>query len=330
MRKISIGTCVNQKTYFPYCFLCDNKDEYLLFDSHMSNISEWGNPIEFQYIERKEVPAYSSFFSMWKIDDEEESYIFHVNLPIDYIKERLNEVYCNQFLFDGFVIGIAEKGMIVIWIYGEKKSIILTCDKGTIASELYNYYIKNLSEDNLIEINILQPSIKSISSKQMQQYCYRYNSLFEHWDENQQIWYSLDDIIDNLPELDYIEQSLYDGTHDKMHDGGLMNYHQAGKPKKLSVSWHVNKSEYTAYFWFEDEAIRYVFDRFYGAHPDTKTDFIIRIDSDKNKYELALYRYGLKEPQVIIETAYQLLVFKNKFEYYRSNNYNQPHGAWIW
>ena len=109
-----------------------------------------------------------------------------------------------------------------------------------------------------------------------------------------------------------------------------MNYHQAGKPKKLSLKWQIKKSEYTAYFWFEDEVIQAIFDRFYGAHPETKTDFMIRIDSDKNKYELALYRYGLKEPQVISESAYQLLVFKNKFEYYRSENYDQPKGAWIW
>lgn len=53
-------------------------------------------------------------------------------------------------------------------------------------------------------------------------------------------------------------------------------------------------------------------------------------DSESNKYELALYRYELKEPQVISESAYQLLVLKDKFEYYRSENYNQPKGAWIW
>ena len=63
---------------------------------------------------------------------------------------------------------------------------------------------------------------------------------------------------------------------------------------------------------------------------DTKTDFIIRIDSEKRKYELALFRQGLKEPQIIPEDAYQLLVFKNKFEDYRSDNYNQERGAWIW
>ena len=73
-----------------------------------------------------------------------------------------------------------------------------------------------------------------------------------------------------------------------------------------------------------------LFRRFYGAHPETKADFIIRIDPENKKYELALYRQGLKEPVVIPESAYQMIVFKNKFEDYRSANYNQPRGAWIW
>lgn len=73
-----------------------------------------------------------------------------------------------------------------------------------------------------------------------------------------------------------------------------------------------------------------IFHHFYGAHPETKTDFIIRIDAENKKYELALYRQGLKEPVVIPESAYQLIVFKNKFEDYRSENYDQPRGAWIW
>lgn len=161
------------------------------------------------------------------------------------------------------------------------------------------------------------------------QFSYRYFPLFVHWDKGHKEWenYNDDEII---PELDFIEEVLFDGTHDKLHDGGLLNYHQAGKPKKLALKWHIKKSEYSAYFWFEDEEIRETFDRFYGAHPDTETDFIIRIDSENNKYELALYRDGLNEPQKISESVYQLLVFKNKFECYRSENYNQERGAWIW
>ena len=130
--------------------------------------------------------------------------------------------------------------------------------------------------------------------------------------------------------MDYIEEALFDGTHDKLHDGGLLHYHEAGKPKKLAMKWHIKKSEYTAYFWFEDEAIRTIFDKFYGLHPDTKTDFIIHIDPEKKKYELSLFRYGLPEPRIIPEDAYQLIVFKNKFEHFRSDNFDQPRGAWIW
>ena len=172
------------------------------------------------------------------------------------------------------------------------------------------------------------PSI-DLFDNYMKQFSYRYLVFFEKWKKDEEKWEKYAE-NDNVPVFDFIEESLYDGTHDKLHDGGLMKYHQAGKPKKLRVEWHIGKSEYSAYFWFEDERIREVFDRFYGAHPDTKTDFIIRIDAEKRKYELALYRYGLKEPQVIPEDVYQLLVFKNKFEDYRSDNYNQERGAWIW
>ncbi len=211
-----------------------------------------------------------------------------------------------------------------------------------------DFYINNdpRVKENL-EKNGLPP--QHLFDKYMQQFTYRYLVLFEYWDKDKKQWCSdcnssrtehESSQTDNesqqakqkgpVPELDYIEEALFDGTHDKLHDGGLMNYHEAGKPKKLAVKWHIKKSEYTAYFWFEDEEIRNVFDRFYGAHPETKTDFMIRIDSEKKKFELALYRYGLKEPQVISESAYQLIVFKNKFEYFRSENYDQPRGAWIW
>lgn len=101
-------------------------------------------------------------------------------------------------------------------------------------------------------------------------------------------------------------------------------------PQRMLINWHIQKTDWTACFWFDRLSMYSFFTRIYGAHPETKTDFMVRIDSDNKKFELALYRYGLKEPQVINESAYQLIVFKNKFEYFRSENYNQPRGAWVW
>lgn len=237
------------------------------------------------------------------------------------------------------VIGMAPYGLVAIWVETYKKSHLISvfsAKETTVLMNLFrpsspnitlkeicNRYLENhLDVKENISRNVF-PSHKKFV-EYMQQYAYRYLFLYSTGNDEK------NSKKEQKPELEYIEEILFDGTYDKLHDGGLMNYHQAGKPKKLAVKWHIKKSEYTAYFWFEDEEIRATFNRFYGAHPETKTDFMIRIDSEKNKYELALYRYGLKEPQVISESAYQLLVFKNKFEYYRSGNYNQPKGAWIW
>lgn len=101
-------------------------------------------------------------------------------------------------------------------------------------------------------------------------------------------------------------------------------------PKRLSIRLKCDKKEYNCYIWFDGDKISSIFEHFYGAHLDTKTDFIIRIDAENKKYELSLYRQGLKEPRIIPEEAYQLIVFKNKFEDYRSDNYNQKSGAWVW
>jgi len=259
-----------------------------------------------------------------------------------------------KFPYSHIIVGMAPYGNVALWFYGQKKSLLLawlyaidieldikefnpSCDANTI-NEYCNIYLKETPyvRENL-EKNGLPP--RDLFDNYMKQFVYRYQVVYEKWDKSKELWkkYEEDEVA---PEFDYIEEALYDGTHDKLRDGGLMKYHEAGKPKKLAVEWYMGGNsdagkkrplqEYTAYFWFEDERIRELFDKFYGAHPNTKTDFIIRIDAERNKYQVAMFRYGLKEPMVLATDVYQLIVFRNKFECYRSDNYNQPRGAWIW
>lgn len=276
-----------------------------------------------------------------------ESKFYGFSLPINAIEirklfEEMSQLTEENHLFK-LIVGMAPYGNIALWVGNKDKQILigwLKSDEISVSMEDFlpqkseltvedycRLYFKNdMPVHNNLRLNKMPDS--QLFNKYMQQFTYRYLPLFEQWDEHKKEWIRHEN--ESTIKFDYVEERLFDGTHDKLHDGMLMNYHDAGKPKKLVVSWYIGKSEFMAYFWFEDEEICKVFDRFYGAHPETKTDFMIRIDAEQNKYELALYRYGLKEPQVISESAYQLLVFKNKFEYYRSENYNQPRGAWIW
>lgn len=128
----------------------------------------------------------------------------------------------------------------------------------------------------------------------------------------------------------YVGEQLSDGTYDKLGDGGLLRYHEAAKPRRLAVRWRVGKAGYAAYFRFDGDRLQELFDRFYGAHPDTRADFIVRIDAERGGHGLSLYRYGLQQPMAVPAEAYELIVFKNRLEHYRSANYSQGRGAWIW
>lgn len=307
---------------------------------------EWGEVLSNMLLIRDEYPIPTLLSLIYLSIVEQKFYGIEAELPEEKIEEQWKRVdeRSKEAMFSHIVVGMAPYGGIAVWVRGFNKSVVMEWMKGEeidvdMADFLPNNPTRKLKEycDTYINIDLcVKENLKrnglpprDLFDNYMKQFLYRYISIFEKWNGEKGKWMKNEE-GELEPVFDYIEESLFDGTHDKLHDGGLMKYHQAGKPKKLRVQWHIGKSEYSAYFWFEDERIREVFDKFYGAHPDTKTDFIIRIDAEKRKYELALYRYGLKEPQVMPEDVYQLIVFKNKFEDYRSDNYNQERGAWIW
>lgn len=314
-----------------------SKDDVLEIPKCYPFSGEWGVPLSKHLMDKEYYPIPHFLDIVYLSIIEGKFYSIETNLLGDKIMALWNSskrIIKNKYI----IVGMAPYGGVAVWGYEEKKSLIICWKQGkdvfvdmkdftplTPNISLADYCASYLKHNKQKEV--LPP--RNLFDNYMKQFSYRYLVLFEKWKKDEEKWEKYTE-NENVPVFDFIEESLYDGTHDKLHDGGLMKYHQAGKPKKLRVEWHIGKSEYSAYFWFEDERIREVFDRFYGAHPDTKTDFIIRIDAEKRKYELALYRYGLKEPQVIPEDVYQLLVFKNKFEDYRSDNYNQERGAWIW
>lgn len=257
----------------------------------------------------------------------------------------------DDYLYENIVIELGPKGLISI----------LNCDKNNAVLKIHDTSINLDSESEKLEqyilneyraffvnnnLNLLREKYISIFElagydfseiiqrvdvfyKRFRQYNYRYTLLFDTWNLDLNCWQNnnQDNTESNIEELNDV---LFDGGY-CMELSNNMLFNIKGKPFMIKIKWNDNNNnDYYAFYWMCVYNITEIFERFYGAHPDTKTDFIIRIDAENKKYELALYRQGLKEPQIIPEDAYQLLVFKNKFEDYRSDNYNQERGAWIW
>ena len=326
-----------------YSALFYEQDEALSLPKCYPYRGEWGEILSTEILSRENYPMPIKLDIAWLSIVEQQFYQLETDLPAEQLQSVWSQA--SPETFSHIVLGMAPYGGVALWCVGNEKSVLVKWmhaktnevnfkdfKSGVQYTTLEDYCTRYLERSPLAKEHLENEGVppRDLYDNYMKQFTYRYQIGFGQWDEDKKEWIPYDDKNNQDTEFDYIEESLFDGTHDKLHDGGLMNYHEAGKPKKLAVQWHIGKSEYTAYFWFEDEEIRAVFDRFYGTHPETKTDLMIRIDTEKKKFELALYRYGLKEPQVISESAYQLIVFKNKFEYYKSENYAQEKGAWIW
>lgn len=243
-------------------------------------------------------------------------------------------------IFNYVAVGIAPHGGVAVWLHGHKKQTLITwlhAEEKMLTIEEQRSLLWGIELKKYCEVAVKELGIESIvipDSKKfenmMMQYSYKWQPALKKWDEIEEIWKDYEEEEKYIPELDFIEAKCFDGTYDKLRDGSLMEYHTSGKPSHLTVAWHVGKKKYGAYFFFDHDELQAVFSRCYGAHPDTKVDFLVLMDAEMNHYELALYRYGMKEPLKIDESAYQLMVFRNKFECFRSENYNLPPGSWRW
>lgn len=240
--------------------------------------------------------------------------------------------------FVTMIIGLSCNGEVVVWLNYDKQAIVIHYNKGIdITSDFTDSMV---TEAGLKDRNgRLIDSVEKLCADSLDKFKELPGfdlSLIPEGDYYERIMrqynyqFVLEGLTHDIAQNAVIDVACFDGTFNKLEDGSLLQYHSSGVPCKISVQFNVRNTEYSACFWLDDEEITRIFERFYGAHRETKTDFIVRIDAENRIYGLALFRQGLREPVEIPASAYELIVFKNRFEDYRSDNYSQPRGAWIW
>ena len=323
-----------------------SKDEALEIPKRYPYCGEWGHVLSTHLLdeETNSIPEVLDMIWLSVVERKFYSIIYQLSIEKTHKLFERTEKETKEPIFEHIVVGMAPYGGVAVWTHGFKKSVLvdwmhaeethvdmkdfMPMNPDVTLDENCDFYINNdpRVKENL-EKNGLPP--RDLFDRYMQQFNYRYVVKFGHCDEENKKWKDYED-DEVRPEFDYVEEALFDGTHDKLHDGGLMKHHLAGKPKKLALQWHIKKSDYSAYLWFDDMKIRDAFEGFYLRYPDAEMDFIFTIDVQKKVFQLSLTSEKAEEPLPIGDDAYEMIVFKSKFEYHRSNNYSQPRGAWIW
>ncbi len=223
------------------------------------------------------------------------------------------------------VFGLSPYGGVAAWMKARKKSILLTW-KYAAEEELQQYETSMLERLGLLtEPTMLPP--KEYFDQNMQQYTYRYFALDEYWDGSS--WQRYDEDSDVIF-CDHVEELLFDGTRDQLGSEYLFYHHKAGMPKNLAAVWFEDRDEYRAYFWLNREEVLEVFQQIYYNKPDAKADFIIRLDMNAQKYDLALRREDMATPVVIPQESYQVMVLRNGNRCWQSDNYSLAWDAWRW
>lgn len=317
-------TILKGKAYYPGC---DEQGLYLIKSRHAG----WGKVSHIEMVKKETWPLPNRIDLRYVTMDD--GCCYALDTPIDDV--RAEELWQNEQQehpdepFKYFVVGAGPHGIVAVWLRSNKRAVLLQSFQAEIAQK------DQEEEDRFGWINDMKmPGAmkKEEIERDMKQYCYRYVALEEYWDTESEWWkaYKDDDLYYDDLDIDSIEDHRTDGTFDYFGGEEQLAFHTTAKPKRITVKWHAGKTEYFAHFWLDDHGMNVFFNMFYKAQPEAKADFLLRLDPERQAYQLALYTEGMEHEIIIPWHAYQLIVFRDKREHYRSANFTREENAWNW
>lgn len=259
--------------------------------------------------------------------------IYAIDTPLD--DSRAEELWLQQqteypmYPYINYLVGTAPHGGIAIWLCGLKKSVLLhwfhaeEAIPSEIEEKVYGW-LKGVKNPFIMP--------KEEVEEKMRQYCYRYVALEEHFDRESKWWREYEDTdpyYDDL-DLDAIEDKRTDGTFNYLGGQEQEQYHTTGKPERITVKWHAGPTEYLAHFWIDEKVLVNFFQSFFKPDPNGKADFLIRLDPEQRCYNLAIKGEMHDFEYFFPWRTYQLIVFKDGVEYFRSLNFDKADDAWRW
>jgi hypothetical protein len=289
--------------------------------------STWGSEGKTHLLNNNNIfPAPNSIDIIWLSLAENQFYSLEATLPKKLIDNLLAEIdeNTNDPKYDGIVVGMAPYGGLAVWLSG----IGITTEVVWLQAEATDVVMKDFSPDSRLSQNeyvefLLKECDKAYENFQknglpdrmlferyMQKFNYNITTKFEEENAN----------------FEAIELFYYNGELNTTNSGEHELLTMRAKPSKIVIHWNIGKTKYSGYFWTDENKIIKTFSDFYENNMQKEGSFVIEIEeSNKN------FKFSMQNDTVITEIPIgeiQFIIFKNKFEFYRSPNYDKPQGGW--
>jgi hypothetical protein len=98
------------------------------------------------------------------------------------------------------------------------------------------------------------------------------------------------------------------------------------KLRKIVINWNIGETHYGGYFWTDEKKIIKTFADFYGNDAEEEGNLIIEVKESNKEFQFFLQN-SYKKVEIPVEDM-QFIIFKDKFEFSRSKNYDKPQGGW--
>jgi hypothetical protein len=279
----------------------------------------------------------------WLSIVENKFYEVHASLPKERLKELLDmkDTKTKEQIFSRIVVGMTPYGSLAIWLSGLDSYGTYTTEIAWLQGEEadIDFYVHNRGSDETIEEycewqlrvnkkrayeNFLQNGLpdRELFNNYMKKFEYRIVPVLKNKDIDFYVpyihYYSGEFFMVRCNREEYnIEKNFmrYD------------TYQPKAKPYKINIKWEDGKDEYDGYFWTDEKKIIETFSTVFGGNPQTKGDFVIEIGEDYKTF-----RFFLRNDDIEIEipeSDMEIMIFKNKRESYRNENYKRPDEGWM-
>jgi len=287
--------------------------------------THWGKPVSMHLLPDNRHPAPKFILIAWLSIVEKKFYAVAEELPVEQIAVLLSEKNkkTKEPLYNTLIAGMAPYGKLAVWLSGNG-----------ITTEVAWLQGKEIS----VEMKDFAPTSNLSKEEYAKQALAECKEAFENFQENglpdpmlfeqymQKFNYRITPEFENDAKFEGIEINYCNGELNTLNTGEHASHSMRAKPSKIALKWSDGKKRYEAFFWIDEKKVMEIFNNCYGNDPQEEGNLIIKVEASHKQFRFFLQNSNISVAIPVEDMPY--IVFKNKFEFYRSKNYNKPKGGW--